>query len=166
MLPTTHNHNTLHNFQKTPTPWSPPPTGFQRIQFYRWVQSPCVARSISITATRRCDLHLHETNCFFILLTIILYPADRRTLGQKVCFFSEYLCFFPAVASNQCALTPAIRQYIFHRCRPSPHHVLAWFWTRGVGAPLSWLSLVARRACRYVNRYRSYVGVHHRVCTR
>jgi hypothetical protein len=110
---------------------------------------------------------------FYMKLTVSLfywllfYAADRRALGQKVCFFSEYLCFFFAIASNQRALTPPIRRYIFRRCRPSPHHVLAWFRTRGVGAPLSWLSLAARRACRYVDsRYHSYVGVHHRVCTR
>ena len=39
-------------------------------------------------------IFLRETNCFFILLTIILQAADRRAWGQKVCFFSEYLCFF------------------------------------------------------------------------
>jgi len=38
-------------------------------------------------------MFLSETNFFYILLTIIPYAADRRAWGQKVCFFSEYLCF-------------------------------------------------------------------------
>ena len=38
-------------------------------------------------------IFLRKTNCFFILLTIILCAADRRAGGQKVCFFSEYMCF-------------------------------------------------------------------------
>ena len=38
-------------------------------------------------------IFLRETNFSFILLTIILCAADRRAWGQKVCFFSEYLCF-------------------------------------------------------------------------
>ena len=38
-------------------------------------------------------IFLCETNFSFILLTIILYAADRRAWGQKVCFFSKYLCF-------------------------------------------------------------------------
>ena len=39
-------------------------------------------------------IFLRETNCFFILLPIILHAADRRARGQKVCFLIEYLCFF------------------------------------------------------------------------
>ena len=38
-------------------------------------------------------MFLSETNFFYILLTIIPYAPDRREWGQKVCFFSEYLCF-------------------------------------------------------------------------
>ena len=88
----TQPQHTPYNFQKTPTPWSPPSGGFQRLQFYRWVRSLYVARSISITATRRCNF-LCETNYFFILLTIILCAAGRRARRQKVWFFSEYLWF-------------------------------------------------------------------------
>jgi hypothetical protein len=38
-------------------------------------------------------MFLSETNFFYILLTTILYAADRRAWGQKECFFREYLCF-------------------------------------------------------------------------
>ncbi len=93
----TQPQNTPHNFRKTPTPWSPPPAGFQRLQFNRWVRSPYVGRSISIAATRRCNF-LRETNVFFILLTIILYAADQRAWGQKVCFLVNTCAFYSSVA--------------------------------------------------------------------
>ena len=70
-----------------------------------------------------------ETNFFFILFTIILYAADRRARGQKVCFFSEYLCFL-------FGLTPAIRRYIFCRDSPSPRRVRGMVSDEGGGAPL------------------------------
>jgi len=69
-------------------------------------------------------IFFNETNCFFLFYWLLLKAADRRALGQKVCFFSEYMCFFLAVASNQRALTPDIRRYIFRQCRP----VLIMFW--------------------------------------
>jgi hypothetical protein len=98
---------------------------------------------VSVTAVRRAididhrNMAMHflsETNFFCILLPIIPYAADRHAWGQKVCFLVNTCAFYSAVASNQHALTPAIRQYIFCRCRPRPHHVLARFWTRGWSA--------------------------------
>ena len=70
-------------------------------------------------------IFLCQTNFFFILLTIILCAADRCARGQKVCFLVNTCAFYSAVASNQHALTPSIRRYIFCRCLPRPHHVLA-----------------------------------------
>ena len=83
---------------------------------------------VSAIAVRRViDIDHRNTamQFFYMKLTVSLfywllfYATDQRALGQKVCFFSEYLCFFLAVASNLLALTPAIRQYIFPRCHLS-----------------------------------------------
>ncbi len=117
-----------HKNQKTPTPWSPPPAGFQRLQFYRWVWLPCVAQLISISATWQCNFN-DETNIFFILLTIILQASDRHAQDLKVSYFSDYLFFFLAVAPKQCAITPAICWYLFCRYIPSICHDLPWFCT-------------------------------------
>ncbi len=74
---TTTTHNTQTKKHKTRSPWSPQATGFQRLQFYRWVQPPYVAQSIMIIATRRCTF-IDNTNCCFIYLTIILCAAAQR----------------------------------------------------------------------------------------
>jgi len=101
---------------------------------------------------------------FFLFYWLLFYrPLTGMHWDKRYVFLVNTCVFFLAVALNQCALTPGIRRHIFRQCRLSPHHVLAWFRTRGVGAPLSWLSLAARRVCRYEDRYRSYVGVHHRL---
>ena len=38
--------------------------------------------------------------------------------SEKVSFVMNYRVFYLAVASNRCALTPAVRQIFFHRCPP------------------------------------------------
>ncbi len=58
-------------------------------------------------------IFIDETNIFFILLTIILQASDQRACELNVSFISDYLFFFLAVASKQCALTPAICWYFF-----------------------------------------------------
>ncbi len=77
-------------------------------------------------------IFINETNIFFIFLTIILQVLHRCTHKLKVGYFGDYLLFFLTIASKQCVLTVSIRQYFNHCCPPSPCHVLAWFWTRGV----------------------------------
>ncbi len=90
-------------------------------------------------------IFLHETNCFFLFYWLYYsMPLTGAHWDKRYVFLVNTCAFFLAVASNQRALTPAIRRYIFCRCRSSPHHVLAWFRTRGVGVPLSWLSLERR----------------------
>ncbi len=76
-------------------------------------------------------IFMDETNIFLILFTINLQVLDRRTHKLKVSYFSAYLLFFLAIASKWRALTMSIHWYSNRRCPPSPHHVSAWFWTRG-----------------------------------
>jgi len=61
-------------------------------------------------------------------------PLTGAHGDKRYVFFVNTCAFYSAVASNQRALTPAICRYIFCRCRPRPHHVLAWFRTRGWSA--------------------------------
>jgi hypothetical protein len=58
---------------------------------------------------------INKTNCSIIIFTIILQAAARHARGQKVSFISYYLCFFCATASEQHALTSAIRRYFICR---------------------------------------------------
>ena len=92
-LDTTHNHNTHRTTSKK----------------HRHHDLPRPPASSGFNFTGECDRRMSrdryrspqhgdaifscKTNFCFILLTIILYAADRRARGQKVCFFSEYLCF-------------------------------------------------------------------------
>jgi hypothetical protein len=110
----------------------------------------------AIAVCRAIDLDLRNTamQYFYVKLTVSLfycllfYRPPTGVHGDKRYVFLLNTCaFFSAVASNQRALTIAICRYNFCRCRLSPHHVLAWFPTRGGGgAPLlSWLSLAVRR---------------------
>ena len=57
------------------------------------VSAIAIRRAIDLDLQNEEMQLLCETNEFFILFTIILYAADRRARGQKVCFVSEYLCF-------------------------------------------------------------------------
>ena len=43
---------------------------------------------------------------------------------KMFCFLVNMRVFLLFVASNQHTLTPAVRQYFFRQCHPSPHHVL------------------------------------------
>jgi hypothetical protein len=63
--------------------------------------------------------------------------------------FLVNMCAFFGRCIESMRTDPSYPTIYFLPVPPSPHHVLAWFRTRGVGAPLSWLSLAARRACRY-----------------
>ncbi len=57
--------NKQHSFKKTPTPWSPPAAGFQRLQINRWVQSLNVVQWRTISATRRCTFEREINMIFF-----------------------------------------------------------------------------------------------------
>ncbi len=77
---------------------------------------------------------INITNCSVILFSIILQVAAQHACGQKLSFIGYYLCFFCTTASEQLALTSAIRQYFICRYPTSTCHVSAWFWMKGVGA--------------------------------
>jgi hypothetical protein len=101
---------------------------------------------------------------FYVKLTFPLFywllfcmPLTGAHGDKRYVFLVNTCAFYSSVASNQRALTPAIRRYIIRWCRSRPHHVLAWFRTRGGGAPLSWLSLAARRPG--IVRRGKYLGV-------
>ncbi len=90
---TTTTHRTC-NFQKTPAPWSPPPAGVQRLQFYRWVRSPYIVRSISITAIRWCNF-LREMNCFFLFYWLLFYrPLTGAHWDRRYVFLVNTCAFF------------------------------------------------------------------------
>ena len=107
-----YNHNTCCATQKSPTPWSPPPAGFQRLQFFRWVQMWYVTQLISISSMQQY-IFIDGTNVLFNLLTNILQAAAQCAHRLKVSFFTYYSCFLLAVASIPCALTQAIHRYFF-----------------------------------------------------
>ncbi len=132
----TTTNNTQQKKHKTPSPCSPQAAGFQRLQFYRWVRSSYVARSITIIATRRCTFYWRHY-LFLYLLTIILCAAAQCAHWLKVRFQIYILCFFCAAALKWRGLTPAIWQYLIWQCCWRTHLVLAWFWTGGGGAPRS-----------------------------
>jgi len=71
-------------------------------------------------------------NSLFYLL--LFYRKRLSAHADKRWAFSVNACpFFLFASLNRCALTSAIRWYIFCRCLPSTHHVRAWFRTRGGG---------------------------------
>ncbi len=76
---------------------------------------------------------IDKTKCTVILFTIILQAAAQCACGQKVSFICYYSCFFCATASEQHALTSAIRRYFICRYTPSNSHVSAWFLDEGGG---------------------------------
>ena len=87
-------------------PNPPAPSGFN----FKGECNRCMSRDRARSPQHGDAIFRRETNFFFILFTIILYAADRRTRGQKVCFLVNTCAFYLAVASNQRALTPAIRR--------------------------------------------------------
>ena len=127
--PTTHK---AAHLKKTPTPWSPSAAGFQRLQIYRWVRSLDVLQWRIISATWRGNF-LKGNSYVIFFLQLFFRPLTGALASDKVSFVVNYRVFYFAVVSNRCALTPAVRQYFFRRCPPCPHHVLAWFRTRGWG---------------------------------
>ena len=76
-----------------------------------------------------------KTNFCFILLTIILYAADRRARGQKVCFFSEYLCFLFGRCVESTRTDPSYPPIYFCPDPPSPRRVRGMVSDEGGGAP-------------------------------
>ncbi len=94
----TQQHTTYNQKKhKTPSPWSPQATSFQRLQFYRWVRLPYATQLITIIATRQCTF-IDNNNFSFIYLTIILCAVAQCAHWLKVSFYRYILCFFCAAA--------------------------------------------------------------------
>jgi hypothetical protein len=89
-------------------------------------------------------IFLREPNFSFILLSIFLQAASQRACWLKVSFYMLLLVIFCAAALKQLALTPAIRGYLIRQYPTSPFHLLAWFWTRGVGAIVAMFTAAGR----------------------
>ena len=76
--------------------------------------------------------YVQLTNSLFY--SLLFYRKRLSAHADKRWAFSVNACpFFLFASLNRCALTSAIRWYIFCRCLPSTHHVRAWFRTRGGG---------------------------------
>ena len=90
---------------------------------------PC---AIDINHRNTAMQFFHVKIIFSLFYCLLFYRPLTGMHGDKRYVSLVNTCaFFLAVASNQCALTPAIRRCIFCQCRLSPHHVLAWFRMRG-----------------------------------
>ena len=82
-------------------------------------------------------IFLRETNCFFILLPIILHAADQSARGQKVCFFIEYLCFFFGRCIESTRADPSYLPICFLPMPPESSSCFGMVSDEGGGAPLS-----------------------------
>ena len=92
-------------------------------------------------------MFLSEANFFYILLTIIPYAGDRRAWGQKVCFFSDYLCFLFGRCLESTRTDPSYPPIYFLPMPPEASSCFGMILDEGVErAPLSCLLLAARRA--------------------
>ncbi len=108
---------------KTPTPWTPPPAGFQQLQFYRWARLPYIAQLISISPTQRCIFN-KGTNILFILLTNILQAAAQHAHRLKVSFLLLLVLFSGRCFDRTCT-NPSNSLVFFFANLPQ---VLIMFW--------------------------------------
>ena len=69
-------------------------------------------------------------------LQLFCMPLTDAHGDKRYVFLVNTCAFYLAVASNQRALTPAIRRYIFCRDPPSPRRVRGMVSDEGGGAPL------------------------------
>ena len=86
-----------------------------------------------------------ETNFFFILFTIILYAADRRAQGQKVCFFSEYLCFLFGRCVESTRTDPSYPTIYFLSMPPESSSCFGMVSDEGGGSAIVMIVVGARR---------------------
>ena len=94
----------------------------------------CCAIDLDLRNTAMQFLDVKLTFSLFYLLLFCMPLSDAH--GDKRYVFLVNTCaFYFAVASNQRALTPAIRRYIFCRDPPSPRRVRGMVSDEGGGAP-------------------------------
>ena len=151
MLNTSHNTQPQHTAQlpkNTDTMISPRPPASSGFNF----KGECdrrMSHDRPWSAQYGDAIFLRETNCFLILLSIILYAADRRARGQKVCFFSEYLCFIFGRWVESTRTDPSYPLIHFLPMPPESSSCFGMISDEGGGSAIVRLSLAARRA-RYV----------------
>ena len=134
-LPTTHNHNTHAPKKNTNTMISPA----RRLPAASILQ----VSGIAVQPTIAHDLRNTAMQYFFMWNQLILYfiyyysmcsgLARLRTKGESL----EWLLalFLWPLRWNDAHWLQLCR-YLFHRCRPSIHLVLAWFWMSGRGGAM------------------------------
>ena len=105
--PTTTTHTHL---EKTPTPWSPLPTSFQRLQFYRWVGSP-YNPLLRICATRRCNFFMQNQLILYLFTILSFYVQQLGALADKRWVFGTITCPFLWLLRQNDTHWPHIRQY-------------------------------------------------------
>ena len=117
-----------------------------KLWMFKWV--------ISITAIRRCNF-FNETNCFFLFYWLLLKAADRRTLGQKVCFLVNTCAFLPLHRIN--AHWPQLSADIFFAGAAQSSSCFGMISDEGSGGAIVMVVVGGEegRACRYVDRYQS-----------
>ena len=96
-------HKPKKNIDTMISPNPPAPSGFN----FKGECDRRMSRDRARSPQHGDAIFRRETNFFFILFTIILYAADRRARGQKVCFFSEYLCFLFGRCVNSMRTDPS-----------------------------------------------------------
>ena len=101
------------------------------------VSAIAVCREIELdlrnTAMQFLDVKL--TFSLFYNLLLFCMPLTDAHGDKRYVFLVNTCVFYLAVASNQRALTPAIRRYIFCRDPPSPRRFRGMVSDEGGGAP-------------------------------
>jgi hypothetical protein len=119
----TQPQHTLCNTKNTSTMISPTRRLPAASIFYMNAIAICRTINLNLRNTAM-QIFLRETNEFFILFTIILKAVDQHACEQKVCSFSEYLCFFYCCIKSM-RTHPSYPSMCFCQCCLSPHHILA-----------------------------------------
>ncbi len=86
-------HTTHNKKQNTLSPWSPQAAGFQWLQFYRWVQSPYVARLITIIATWQHTFFWWHLLFLYLFYYYSMCSGSVRSLTKGE-FLKIYLVLF------------------------------------------------------------------------
>ena len=105
----------------------------------------------AIAVCREIDIDLRNTAMQFLdvkltfsLFYLLLFcmPLTDAHGDKRYVFLVNTCAFYLAVVSNQRAMTPAIRQYIFYRDPPSPRRVRCMVSDEGGRAPsLPWCTI-------------------------
>jgi len=121
---TTQKHKSKKNIDTMIYPNPPAPSGFN-------FKGECDRRM----SRDRARSPQHGDAIFYLHLLFFCMPLTDAHEDKRYVFLVNTCAFYLAVASNQRALTPAIRRYIFCRDPPSPRRVRGMVSDEGGGAP-------------------------------